>query len=112
MAYDQGLAERIHGVLEAKRGVTEKRMFGGLALMAQGHMFVGIVGDLLMARVGPAGYEEALQRAHVRVMDFTGKPMNGYVFVEPPGFEDDDELRAWVDRCFAFVHTLAPKHPR
>ena|SRR5687767_8494044 len=109
MAYDEGLAERLREALGSHRGIVEKKMFGGLAFMSRGHMFLGILGDVLMARVGPDQYEEALSLAHVRVMDFTGKPMKGYVFVDPPGLEEDRELDRWIERCHGFVRSLPPK---
>ena len=109
MAYDEGLAERLREVFRARRGVTEKRMFGGIAFMVNGYMTVGIVGDTLMARVGPEQYESALRMEHVREMDFTGKPMKGYVFVDPPGIDDDQDLADWVERCHRFVRSLPPK---
>ncbi|AWI76616.1 RNA methyltransferase [Parazoarcus communis] len=111
MAYDEGLAQRLREVLQSERDIAEKRMFGGLAFMSRGYMFVGITGELLMARVGPDDYEQALSRPHVRVMDFTGKPMRGYVYVDPPGFEADSDLSDWVGRCHRFVLTLPPKTP-
>ena len=109
MAFDEGLAERVREVLAADRLVAEKKMFGGLAFLCRGYMFVGILGETLMARVGPADYEEMLARPHVRPMDFTGRPMKGYVFVDPQGFEEDADLGAWIDRCRHFVHSLPPK---
>ncbi len=109
MAFDDGLAERIREVLGDQAGVTERKMFGGLAFMLRGHMFVGILGSTLMARVGPKNYSEALALAHVREMDFTGRPMKGYVFVEPEGVESDRGLKFWVDRSIAFVGLLPPK---
>ncbi len=109
MAYDQGLAERLREALQGERGIVEKKMFGGLAFMAHDYMFVGILGDVLMARVGPADYAAALARPHVREMDFTGKPMKGYVYVDPPGFENDADLADWVRRCRTFVRTLPAK---
>lgn len=109
MAFDEGLAERIRDLLRDERGITERRMFGGLAFMHNGHMFVGIIADTLMARVGPQGYAEALMQPRVREMDFTGKPMKGYVYVDPAGFESDAALERWVGRCQAFVRTLPPK---
>ena len=72
-------------------------------------MFVGIIADTLMARVGPQGYAEALVHKHVREMDFTGKPMRGYVYVDPAGFESDAALEQWVGRCQTFVRALPPK---
>jgi hypothetical protein len=112
MAYDEGLAERLREVLQSRRGISEKKMFGGLAFMSRGYMFVGILGNVLMARVGPAYYKEALSRPHVREMDFTGKPMKGYVFVDPPGLETDSDLSDWVEKCYGFVQSLPPKKAR
>lgn len=65
-----------------------------------------------MARVGPEQYAQALSCPHVRVMDFTGKPMRGYVFVDPPGFESDSDLSTWALRCHRFVSSLPPKKPK
>ena len=112
MSYDEGLAERLREALQSKRDISEKKMFGGLAFMSRGYMFIGITGDILMARVGPEYYQRALSRPHVRVMDFTGKPMKGYVFVDPPGFENDSDLSDWVQRCHRFVQSLPPKKPK
>jgi TfoX/Sxy family transcriptional regulator of competence genes len=112
MAYDEGLAERLREVLQSRPGISEKKMFGGLAFMSRGYMFVGILGNVLMARVGPASYKEALSRSHVREMDFTGKPMKGYVFIDPPGFETDSDLSDWVEKCYRFVQSLPPKKTR
>jgi len=109
MAYDEGLAERLRDVLSEQMSVTEKKMFGGLAFLWQGHMFCGIVGEELMVRVGAERYEQALLEPHTRAMDFTGRPMKGYVYVEPEGFEADDELKNWVNRGLEFVLSLPPK---
>ena len=108
MAYDEGLAERIRQALPAGRPIDEKAMFGGLAFLLDGRMFVGIVGDDLMVRVGPERHEEALSAPHVRPMDFTGRPMKGYVFVAPAGCASDGALREWVERAIAFASTLPP----
>jgi TfoX/Sxy family transcriptional regulator of competence genes len=109
MAYDEGLARRIRDCLHRRRVITEKRMFGGLAFMANGHMFVGVTGESLMARVGTGAYESALKKRHVREMDFTGKPMVGYVYVDAPALESDRELLHWVEACLEFVSSLPPK---
>ena len=109
MAYDGGLAERLRELLDGRAGISERKMFGGLAFMLSGNMCCGIVGDTLMARVGPENYMRALAEAHVREMDFTGRSMKGYVFVAPEGVESDQELQYWVDLCAEFVLSLPPK---
>ncbi len=112
MAYDEGLAERIRQLLGSTRNIAERKMFGGLAFMCNGHMFVGVLGETLMARVGPERYAQALAQPQVRKMDFTGRPMKGYVFVDPPGLARDADLAEWVKRCLDFVETLPPKTPK
>lgn len=109
MAYDEGVAERLRDVYQSMGGADEKRMFGGIAFMVDGHMSCGVVNDTLMARVGPDQYEESLTRPHASKMDFTGRPMKGFVYVAPEGFEDDEDLASWVRTSLAFVHTLPPK---
>lgn len=109
MAFDEYLAGRIRKALGRTPGITEKKMFGGVAFLRHGLMFVGVTGSTLMARVGKQAYEDALAREHVRVMDFTGKPMAGYVFIDEPGIAGEQDLRFWLDRCLAFVSTLPPK---
>jgi TfoX/Sxy family transcriptional regulator of competence genes len=109
MAYDEGLAERIREVVIDRPTVSEKKMFGGLAFMLNDYMFCGVTEEDLMARVGPDKYAESLAKPHVREMDFTGRPMKGYVYVTPDGLESDQELRYWVDLCAEFVTTLPPK---
>jgi hypothetical protein len=109
MAFDAGTAERLREVLAQRHGVIEKKMFGGIAFMLRGHMCCGVVGDVLMARVGPEQYAAALKQPHVREMDFTGKPLKGFVYVDPPGFESDANLERWVNTCERFVATLPAK---
>ena len=109
MAYDEHLAQRIRQQLGPSPAFSEKKMFGGLAFLRHGHMFVGLNDSTLMARVGKALYEDSLAREDVRVMDFTGKPMAGYVYVDEPGTATDEALRFWVRRCLDFVATLPPK---
>lgn len=109
MAYDEGLAQRIREHLSQRDDLAEKKMFGGLCFMVSGHMCCGILGDTLMARVGPEAYESCLLEPHVRVMDFTGKSMKGMVYVQAPGISDEADLGRWLDRCLMFVGTLPPK---
>lgn len=112
MAYDAGLAERLRESLGGRPGITERAMFGGLAFLVDGKMFAGIQDSTLMARVGPERYDDALAMPHVRPMDFTGRPMKGYVYIDPPGLEDDGNLNAWVQWCVGFVATLPAKQAR
>ncbi len=109
MPYDEGLAERLREIFMDRQGVVEKKMFGGLAFMLRGHMCCGIVNDTLMARVGPDQYEEALSRPCAREMDFTGRPLKGFIYVAPEGFESDADLHIWVSLCEGFNRTLPPK---
>ena len=109
MAFDQGLARRLREILAAREDVVEKRMFGGLAFMLSGNMCCGVVGEELMARVGPDQYEAALRQPHARKMDFTGKPLTGFVYVGCEGIVSDDDLESWVRRCEKFVCSLPSK---
>ena len=109
MSYDAGLAQRVREVLGERRGITEKAMFGGLAFLVDCKMFVGIQGTTLMARVGPERHDDALAVTHVRPMDFTGRPMKGYVYVDPPGLAEDKDLKAWVQWCVDYVAALPAK---
>ena len=109
MAYDEGLAQRLREVFQYQAGVAEKKMFGGLAFMVRGHMCCGIVGKDLMVRVGADQHEDALSLPHARPMDFTGRPMKGFVFVESDGLDSNEHLKEWVHRGLRFVSTLPPK---
>ena len=109
MAYDEGVAQRLREHFAEHDDIVERKMFGGIAFMLSGHMCCGVVGDTLMARVGPEQYDESLRRPHARAMDFTGRPMRGFVYVDPDGFESDHDLDAWVSRCVQFVSSLPPK---
>ena len=109
MAYDETLADRIRAAVTALDGnVTERKMFGGLAFMLNGHMFAGVVGQALMLRLGEPAASHALSRPHVREMDFTGRPMKGMVFIEPDGL-NGTALQRWVTDAAAFVQSLPAK---
>ena len=109
MAFDEGLAQRLRERLAGSGGVVEKRMFGGLSFMVDGHLCVGVMGEELMARVGPGATGTALERPGSRLFDFSGRPMKGWVMVEPGALEDDDALAGWVELALAYVRTLPPK---
>ena len=103
MAYDEYLAERVKGILKEKHIVfEEKKIMGGLCYMVDDKMCLGIVKNNLMARIGPEIYQEALQKKGCKEMDFTGRTMKGYVFVEPEGVDMEDDLNEWVQLCLDF----------
>jgi hypothetical protein len=108
MAFDPELADRVRASLAGRTMFDERAMFGGLAYMVGGHMACGVLGDELVLRLGPEGADDALERPGVRPMDFTGRPLKGYVYVAPPAV-DEAGLGDWLDRALAFVATLPPK---
>jgi TfoX/Sxy family transcriptional regulator of competence genes len=104
VAYDEALAERVRAEVESQAGerdLAEKKMFGGLAFMVDGAMTVGVTGTDLMVRVGPDAHAEALGLPHARPMDFTGRPMKGYVFVDAEGTRTRRQVAPWVRRALA-----------
>ena len=109
MPYDAELADRIREVLERRRGITERKMFGGICFMANGHMCCGVAGDELMLRLGNKGAAQALEDRHARPMDFTGRPMRSMVFLDPAGVRSDGALKSWVDRALGFARSLPPR---
>jgi TfoX/Sxy family transcriptional regulator of competence genes len=109
MAYNVELAQRVRQLLKRRRGITEKKMFGGLAYLFHGNMTCGVIGSRLMVRVGPEQYEKALARPHAGPMDFTGRPMKGFVYVAAQGLQTDSELRPWIDLSLRFARSLPPK---
>jgi hypothetical protein len=109
MAYDEGLAERLRESLSDHPEMSEKKMFGGLSFLLNGNLCVGVIGDEMIARVGPDAYPAALAQSHTRAFDFTGRPMTGWVVVSPDGLDSDESLQEWVDRALNFVMSLPPK---
>ena len=109
MAFDQFIADRIRRTLKNKmKSFQEKRMMGGLCFMVNDKMCFGLDTDKsnntprLMCRVGPINYEKALENNFASEMDFTGKPMKGYVFVSSEGFESEKDLDSWIQLCLDF----------
>jgi len=109
MGYDEGLGERIRGLLDGRHGISEKRMFGGVAFMIGGHMCVGIVKDDLMVRVGADAHERLVRQPHARPMDFTGRPMKGFLYVGALGLERDADLERWVEYGVEYAMSLPAK---
>lgn len=109
MAYDEKLADRIRKVLTRHKALTERKMFGGIAFMLRGKMCCGVSKNDLVVRVGPEHYEKALSRPHTRPMDFTGRPLKGFVFVDPGGYKTGKALAKWVKEAVDFAMTLPRK---
>jgi TfoX/Sxy family transcriptional regulator of competence genes len=109
MPFDEALAQRTRSLIVGDYAVEEKRMFGGLAFMVNGHMCCGISGQDLMVRVGPDIFEQALKRPHARPMDFTGRPLRGFVYVAPEGCRTSAKLNGWVKLGLDFAFSLPPK---
>jgi hypothetical protein len=109
VAYDEELAQRIRAVLDGDPGVDERKMFGGIAFLIDGNMAVGVTGEDLMVRVGPDAWADALAQPHAREMDFTGRPMKGFVYVSDAGIAEDVDLAAWVARGTDFAGSLPPR---
>ncbi|MDH3648220.1 MAG: TfoX/Sxy family protein [Saprospiraceae bacterium] len=103
MAYSEWLADRIRSSLNVRNvGFEEKRMMGGLTFMVKGKMCVGVHEERLMARIGPEPYEGALSMKGCQKMDFTGREMRGYVFVDPDGTDLDEDLEVWMQMALDF----------
>jgi hypothetical protein len=103
MAYDEELADRVRRVFHDRNiAFAEKRMMGGLCFMVDGKMCVGVEKERLMVRLDPAMYEDALGRKGCVPMDFTGRPMRGFVFVNVEGFATTRDLASWLDLALEF----------
>jgi TfoX/Sxy family transcriptional regulator of competence genes len=102
MAYDEKLSDRIREALTDAPTVEEKHMFGGICYMVDGKMCIGVVKDEMMCRIGPDTYIEALTKRGCREMDFAGKPMEGYVYVNAEGMQTKEEFGYWVGLCLEY----------
>jgi TfoX/Sxy family transcriptional regulator of competence genes len=117
MPYSEFLADRVRSRLLAGT-VSEKKMMGGLIFMVNDKMCIGVdtdrksADDRLMLRVGKSAYEALLDRPGCREMDFTGKPMKGFLFVYPEGFDSDADLDFWVEKALAFNREAEPSKKR
>jgi len=109
MAYDEGLTQRIEEILGDRPDLVAKKMFGGVGFLLRGNMACGVNKDHLVVRVGPDHYETVLAQPHVREFDITGRPMTGWVLVEPAGYESDEDLGNWVQQGLDFALSLPPK---
>jgi TfoX/Sxy family transcriptional regulator of competence genes len=102
MAYDENLAVRIREQLAERQDVLEKEMMGGLVFMIDGKMCIGIIKDEMMCRIAPELYPEILEKHGCREMDFTGRPMKGYVLIDDTGMKSKKDFEYWIDLCLDF----------
>lgn len=110
MAYDDELATRIREAVQGEPGLTEKRMFGGLAFLMHGNMAASASGKGgLLLRIDPAETESLVHQPHVQRFEMRGRPMDGWLRVDPEALETDDELRRWVSHGVAYARSLPQK---
>ena len=109
MSYDADLYDRISTLLKSAKDVEPKKMFGGICFMHRGNMLCGIDKSRLMVRVGPDQYDAVLKMKHAKVMDITGKPMKGFIFVSEDGYKTDKNLNEWLALGLNFTATLPLK---
>jgi hypothetical protein len=109
MAFRESLAQRIRRALTRRKGMAEKKMFGGIGFLLNGNLLVGVWKDSLCVRLGPEQVEQALPEPHVKEFDITGRPMKGWVLVEPAGVTGGDQVKEWIRRAVKFVRKLPGK---
>lgn len=109
MPFNEALAERIRQGLARKKGITEKKLFGCFCFLLHGNVCVGVWKQALLVRLDLDDYDDALRESCVREFDITGKPLKGWVVVEPAGVETDEQLKDWNQRAVKFVRALPAK---
>jgi TfoX/Sxy family transcriptional regulator of competence genes len=109
MPSNEKTAERVRVLVKRRKGVSEKKMFGGVGFLLDGNMCVGVWKESLILRIGPNAYEEALEQPFTKEFDITGRAMTGWVMVSPEGFAEEDELKSWIEAAVKFVRTLPVK---
>lgn len=112
MAFNERLAERVRAALDGRAGISERKMFGGLAFLLDGKMCVGVLGDELVVRSGAERYAESLKRPHARPMDFTGRSMTGMVYVAPAGTSRGAALQRWIELGLEAASAATPSKRR
>lgn len=109
MAHDEPFAERIQDALAGRSALTERKMCGGITFMIGGNMACGVMNDDLMIRLDAEEAERALAEEHVRPMDFTGRPLKGFLYISPAGTESDEALAGWVELAADHAASLPTK---
>jgi len=112
MAFDEKLADRVRRQVGKRGGLSEKKMFGGLAFLVHGNMSCGIHGSELIVRIDPETTESALSEPGTRIFDMTGRPMKGWLLVGAAGLKDETALAKWVRRGLDYAASLPKKVPR
>ncbi|HRC91901.1 MAG: TfoX/Sxy family protein [Saprospiraceae bacterium] len=102
MAYSEKLANRIREKLVDLPNIVEKEMMGGLTFMVNDKMCIGIIKDEMMCRIAPEMQDTALEKTGCRIMDFTGRPMKGYVMVDDTGMKNEKQFNYWINLCLEF----------
>ncbi|MEP6657580.1 MAG: TfoX/Sxy family protein [Betaproteobacteria bacterium] len=109
MAFDESLAERVRRIVGKRKGLSEKKMFGGLAFLLHGHMSCGIHGNELIVRIDPQTTASALAEPGTRVFDITGRPMKGWLLVNVNELKDETAVTKWVHRTLDYAASLPKK---
>ena len=112
MAYNDKLANRVREALSSKRKVEEKKMMGGLTFMVNDKMCIGILQDDLMLRIDPGIYEIVLEKHGCREMNFTGRPMKGFVFVSEDGHKTKKDFEYWVNLALDYNKKAKPSRKK
>lgn len=109
MAFDEKLAQRIGKLLANQKGITEKKMFGGIGFLLNGNMCCGVYKKEMIVRIDPEQTDDALAKPHTRIFDITGKPMKGWILVEPAGLQDKTALAKWIRLGVSYASSLPKK---
>jgi TfoX/Sxy family transcriptional regulator of competence genes len=109
MTYNERLATRMRASLGKRRGLQEKKLFGGIGFLVNGNMACGVHKDELILRLSDEDYEAAMKSDHVRMFNISGRPMKGWVLVAAPGVATDKALGTWIRKSIAFAKSLPPK---
>jgi TfoX/Sxy family transcriptional regulator of competence genes len=109
VAYSEELVERIRDVLDGRPGIVERKMFGGVAWMVNGNMACGVIAEDIMVRLDHEEADQAMAEEHVGPMEFTGRPMRGFLLVEAAGIEEERDLVRWIETGANFAESLPPK---
>ena len=109
MGYDTKLEERLTKLIAHRQDFHVQKMFGGVGFLMRGNMCFGIWKDELILRLNPEQAQKELKRKNVKPFDITGRPMKGWILVEPQGMKTEQALKDWVEKAMEFVSTLPRK---